>query len=93
MEVIVGFCVGFIFALVMSVIFKEDGSVNKIQLQEYYCALMEAKFYKQKYDDLHSLLEDLDESDVTLCDKEHYNHFIIKKKHISEDFLSKLFDD
>lgn len=89
---LVGFVIGILTAITMAIIYDKDSSIDKIQLADYYKALAEKEWFKQQYRDLHYVLEHLNNRDVELFNREHYNHFIVKKPK-GEDYNLPIWED
>lgn len=90
----VGFMLGSLFTFAIAAIFGDENNLSKPQLEDYCKAIAERDYYKRAYDDLHFILEHLNDDDIGLCSKDYFNCFVIKKDKKKEDLIKELgFDE
>ena len=92
-DAVAGFVVGTLFAYISYIVFYDDKSLSKVQLDDYYKSKYEAQYYKEEYHRIHFVLEHINDEDIKKCSNDKYNHFIIKKEENPDWEEIMCFDD
>ena len=78
------FILGIFVTVVLVIIFDNNNDLDAPKLKDYYKMMAERAYYQTEYLKIHDTLTMLDEDDVQLISKEHYNYFVLKKKDYTE---------